>query len=145
VAALLRDEPSPIQASPALEKIIRRCLAKQPSARYQTISEVRTALEAVSREIETKSSAEPQPSIAVLPFVDMSPGKDNEWFSDGLAEEIINVLAQIPGLKVTARTSAFAFKGKQKISAKSPSYWEQTIFSKGVCAAREIAFVSPHS
>jgi TolB-like protein len=59
-------------------------------------------------------SAEGQPSIAVLPFADMSPGKDNEWFSDGLAEEIINALTHISGLKVIARTSAFAFKGKQE-------------------------------
>ena len=55
-----------------------------------------------------------QPSIAVLPFADMSAAKDHEWFSDGLAEEIINVLAHIPGLKVTARTSAFAFRGKEQ-------------------------------
>ena len=44
----------------------------------------------------------------------MSPGKDNEWFGDGLAEEIINALTQIPGLNVTARTSAFAFRGKEQ-------------------------------
>jgi len=53
-----------------------------------------------------------QPSIAVLPFADMSPGKDNEYFSDGLAEEIINALANIPGIRVISRTSAFAFKGQ---------------------------------
>lgn len=51
-------------------------------------------------------------SIAVLPFVDMSAGADFEFFGDGLAEEIINALAQAPELKVTARTSAFAFKGR---------------------------------
>ena len=44
----------------------------------------------------------------------MSADKENEYFSDGLAEEIINELAQIPGLKVTARTSAFAFRGKEQ-------------------------------
>jgi serine/threonine protein kinase/Tfp pilus assembly protein PilF len=114
VAGLLRDEPPPLKASSSIQRIVSQCLAKQPSARYQAISEVKTALEQVSREMEAKSSAEPQPSIAVLPFVDMSPGKDNEWFSDGLAEEIINVLAQIPGLRVTARTSAFAFRGKEQ-------------------------------
>ena len=48
----------------------------------------------------------------MLPFANMGADKENEYFSDGLAEEIINFLAQIPGLKVTARTSAFAFKGK---------------------------------
>jgi len=52
------------------------------------------------------------PSIAVLPFANMSRDPDDEYFGDGLAEEIINALAQIPGLKVIARTSAFAFKGQ---------------------------------
>lgn len=53
----------------------------------------------------------PQPSIAVLPFANLTAEKENEYFSDGLAEEIINLLGRIPGLKVIARTSAFAFKG----------------------------------
>ena len=53
-------------------------------------------------------------SIAVLPFANMSADPDQEYFSDGLAEEIINLLAQIPGLKVIARTSAFAFRGKEQ-------------------------------
>jgi len=52
------------------------------------------------------------PSIAVLPLVDMSEGKDQEWFSDGLSEELINVLAQEPGLRVAGRTSSFSFKGR---------------------------------
>jgi TolB-like protein/Tfp pilus assembly protein PilF len=54
------------------------------------------------------------PSIAVLPFVDMSAGKDQEYFSDGLAEELINDLARIPGLRVAARTSSFQFKGTKE-------------------------------
>ena len=53
-------------------------------------------------------------SIAVLPFANISGDVDNEYFSDGLAEELINELAHVPGLKVVARTSAFAFKGKQE-------------------------------
>jgi TolB-like protein/Tfp pilus assembly protein PilF len=53
-------------------------------------------------------------SIAVLPFANMSADQDQEYFSDGLAEEIINLLAHIPGLKVIARTSAFAFRGKEQ-------------------------------
>jgi len=52
------------------------------------------------------------PSIAVLPFVDSSPGKTQEYFSDGLAEELLNELAKTPGLRVAARTSSFQFKGK---------------------------------
>ena len=54
------------------------------------------------------------PSIAVLPFVDLSPGRDQEYFSDGLAEELINDLAQVRGLKVVARSSSFQFKGKNE-------------------------------
>jgi TolB-like protein/Flp pilus assembly protein TadD len=52
-------------------------------------------------------------SIAVLPFVDMSLGKDQEYFSDGISEELLNLLAKIPQLQVTARTSSFSFKGKE--------------------------------
>lgn len=54
------------------------------------------------------------PSIAVLPFANLSAEKDQEYFSDGLAEEIINLLAHVSGLKVIARTSAFAFRGKEQ-------------------------------
>ena len=52
-------------------------------------------------------------SIAVLPFVNMSDDKSNEYFSDGISEELLNLLAKIPQLQVTARTSSFAFKGKE--------------------------------
>jgi TolB-like protein/Flp pilus assembly protein TadD len=52
-------------------------------------------------------------SVAVLPFVDMSEKKDQEYFSDGMSEELINLLTKIPDLRVPARTSAFYFKGKQ--------------------------------
>src|SRR2546425_5427017 len=51
-------------------------------------------------------------SIAVLPFADMSPQKDQEYFSDGLSEEILNALAQVDGLHVAGRTSSASFKGK---------------------------------
>jgi eukaryotic-like serine/threonine-protein kinase len=109
LSAVLRDEPKPLQTLPQLERIVMRCLAKQPAQRYQTIAEVKAELEQIS-----VKSAEQQPSIAVLPFVNMSGDKEQEYFSDGLAEEIINALAQIPGLKVIARTSAFAFRGKEQ-------------------------------
>ncbi|MEZ5423299.1 MAG: tetratricopeptide repeat protein [Pyrinomonadaceae bacterium] len=58
------------------------------------------------------SDAQSAPSIAVLPFVNMSADGENEYFCDGLAEEMLNALTKINGLKVAARTSAFAFKGK---------------------------------
>ena len=63
-------------------------------------------------------SSEPEPSIAVLPFANLGADQDDEYFSDGLTEEIINLLARIPGLKVTARTSAFALRGKEPDSRK---------------------------
>jgi len=103
--SVVRDDPAPLQ-SPASD-IVKRCLAKQPAQRFQSIAEVKAALESISMK-----PMDAQPSIAVLPFANMGADKENEYFSDGLAEEIINCLAQIPGLKVTARTSAFAFKGK---------------------------------
>jgi len=59
-------------------------------------------------------TATDQKSIAVLPFVNMSADKDNEYFSDGITEEILNALARTPGLRVAARTSAFSFKGKNE-------------------------------
>ena len=52
-------------------------------------------------------------SIAVLPFADMSPEKDQEYLSDGIAEELLNLLVKVPGLQVAARTSSFSFKGKE--------------------------------
>ena len=52
-------------------------------------------------------------SIAVLPFVNMSSDKEQEYFSDGISEELLNLLAKIPELQVTARTSSFSFKGKE--------------------------------
>jgi TolB-like protein len=73
------------------------------------MSELREALLQV-----TAKPAEKQPSIAVLPFTNMSSDREQEYFSDGLAEEILNLLAKIPALKVIARTSSFAFRGKDQ-------------------------------
>ncbi len=62
---------------------------------------------------QSASLATPEKSIAVLPFVDMSQAKDQEYFSDGISEELLNLLAKVPQLEVAARTSSFSFKGKQ--------------------------------
>jgi adenylate cyclase len=112
LAALLRDEPDPLKAFPALEKIVKRCLEKNPSGRYQAMSELKAELEKAVKLKATVNSEESQPSIAVLPFVNMSGDKEQEYFSDGLAEEIINSLTKIPGLKVAGRTSSFYFRDK---------------------------------
>jgi len=106
LSAVIRDAPAPLQ-SPAAA-VVARCLAKLPEDRFHSMAEVKTAL----RQIADPQPAREQPSIAVLPFANMSADLDQEYFCDGLAEEIINSLAQLPGLKVTARTSAFYFKGK---------------------------------
>jgi len=79
-------------------------------------SEAVVATNALS-EVETpKTEIEPEgSSIAVLPFINMSSDKEQEYFSDGISEEILNVLAKLPRLKVTSRSSAFSFKGKEII------------------------------
>ena len=63
-------------------------------------------------DVATPAAKREATSIAVLPFVDMSQSKDQEYFSDGLSEELLNLLAQLPQLRVIARTSSFSFKGK---------------------------------
>ena len=70
------------------------------------------ALQAKLDAVPPASDIRATPSIAVLPLVNMSSDKEQEYFSDGLSEELLNLLAQVPGLRVAARTSAFAFKGK---------------------------------
>jgi eukaryotic-like serine/threonine-protein kinase len=107
LSAVLRDDPPPLWPTSPVEPVARKCLAKQPGDRFQTIDEVLDALRSV-----VMSPTKEAPSIAVLPFASMSPDADNEYFSDGIAEEIINALFQLEGLRVAARTSSFSFKGK---------------------------------
>src|SRR5262249_60726324 len=89
MAAVVRDEPHPLQSTPELVQIVRRCLRKSPADRFQTMTELKASLAAVKLD-------EAAPAIAVLPFANMSGDKEQEYFSDGLAEEVINALAQIP-------------------------------------------------
>jgi len=107
MSAILKDEPAALDAPSQVSEIVMRCLRKSSKDRFQTVSDVRKALDQANAK-----PAEQQPSIAVLPFANMSGDKEQEYFSDGLAEEIINALANIPGIRVIARTSAFAFKGQ---------------------------------
>jgi TolB-like protein/predicted Ser/Thr protein kinase len=109
LSAVLRDDPGPLDAPAALQQIVKRCLAKDPDCRFQTMADVRHALQHL-----TGARADATASIAVLPFANLSPNADDEYFSDGLSEEIINALTRVPGVKVIARTSAFAFKGKNE-------------------------------
>jgi serine/threonine protein kinase/Tfp pilus assembly protein PilF len=110
LAAILRMDPPPLaEAPPAVARVVVGCLAKQPAQRFQTIAEVKQAL----KQAATAAVSIP-PSIAVLPFSNLSGDKENEYFSDGLAEDILNALVKVPGLRVTARTSTLAFAGKKQ-------------------------------
>jgi TolB-like protein/tetratricopeptide (TPR) repeat protein len=72
----------------------------------------------LSEKVATEETlAEPDKSIAVLPFINMSDDASNEFFSEGLSEELLNLLAKIPELRVTSRSSAFSFKGKDFLIA----------------------------
>ncbi|MEJ2085362.1 MAG: protein kinase, partial [Acidobacteriota bacterium] len=104
LAALLRDEPPPLTGyNPTVAGLIERCLRKDVNQRIQSAAELKSALEAA-----LESPTEPdQPSVAVFPFVNMSGVEGDEYLCEGLAEEIINVLTRIPGLRVIARTSSF--------------------------------------
>jgi eukaryotic-like serine/threonine-protein kinase len=108
LSAVLRDDPDPIDAPIALRQVVTRCLAKDPERRFQTMADVKQALQ------QLRALANVTASLAVLPFANLSADRENEYFGDGLAEEIINALAQVEGLKVIARTSAFSFKGKNE-------------------------------
>ena len=101
-----------------LEQIINRALEKERRLRYQTASDLLIDLQRLKRDRDSGRVAAADetaraPSLAVLPFANLSADKENEYFSDGLAEEIINALTQLPGLQVTARTSSFFFRGKE--------------------------------
>src|SRR4029077_11505964 len=113
LASVLRDEPAPADAPTEIQNVISRCLRKRAADRFQTATELRSALEQAAC-----GPAERAPSLAVLPFANLSADKDNEYFSDGLAEEILNALTQLPGLRVIARTSAFAFRGRENAIAE---------------------------
>jgi serine/threonine protein kinase/tetratricopeptide (TPR) repeat protein len=114
-SAILRGVPESVhETRPDMPeqfgRIISRCLEKEPEMRYQTASDILTALSKVGEKVATRTD-DGQPSVAVLPFVNMSPDKDQDYFCEGLAEDIINALVSVEELKVASRTSAFRFKG----------------------------------
>lgn len=118
LAAVLREDPPGLDSvpgglPPGLDRIVRHCLEKRPEARFQSMRDLGFALESLSG-VSLQLQAQPQgasPSIAVLPFLDMSPGRDQDYFCEGLAEELIHALTRIPGLRVASRTASFRFKG----------------------------------
>ncbi|MDP2584364.1 MAG: protein kinase [Candidatus Palauibacterales bacterium] len=110
----LRDRRDDV--SNTLEQVVQRALAKEPGERYPTPAQFAAALGApeVLTPPANPAASRRGKSIAVLPFVNMSSDPDNEYFTDGIAEEIINALTKVQALHVAARTSAFAFKGKNQ-------------------------------
>jgi TolB-like protein/Tfp pilus assembly protein PilF len=142
LANIIHREPVSIRtlrqdANAELERIITRTLRKDKNERYQTATDLLIDLKQLQKRLEfeaelKRTSPTPEPveaqtqiiraqptaqtethdSIAVLPFSNLSADADNEYFCEGLAEELLNALAKIDHLKVAARTSAFSFKGK---------------------------------
>jgi serine/threonine protein kinase/tetratricopeptide (TPR) repeat protein len=124
MSAVLTKNPPPLaektEGTPReLAGLVERCLDKDPDRRFQSAADLAFTL----RSLPTKTAGSVQmrgvpgddrPSVAVLPFANLSTDSEQEFFCDGIAEEIINALAQVQGLRVVARTSAFAFKGKNQ-------------------------------
>ena len=119
-SSILRDNPAPVtelrtDLPTGLQRILDRCLVKEVTERYPSARELREAIDRLRHEIASGSrniATSTDASIAVLPFTNMSADPENEFFADGITEEIINALTQIEDLRVAARTSAFSFKGK---------------------------------
>jgi serine/threonine protein kinase/Flp pilus assembly protein TadD len=114
ISSILRDSPRAVTQVKVdlpnhLGRIVGRCLEKEPARRYQTASELRGELEHLQEEIG-KDKTDAGSSVAVLPFRNMSPDKEQDYFCEGIAEELINRLGKFQNLRVASRTSAFQFK-----------------------------------
>jgi TolB-like protein/Tfp pilus assembly protein PilF len=113
IAKHLTDPIPPIatvrpEVGSAIEGAVARALAKEPVDRFTCLADFARALAAGD---DPRDNLDSQKSIAVLAFTNMSPDQDDEYFSDGLSDEIINSLTNIGGFNVVSRTSSFAFKG----------------------------------
>ena len=116
MAKQVTERPRPLRAlrpdaPPGFERVLETALAKDPAQRYQTVVEFCGALDRARME-PSRHYATTRRTIAVLPFVNLSPDPDNEYLSDGMTDELINALAKVEGLRVASRTSVFALKGK---------------------------------
>jgi TolB-like protein/Flp pilus assembly protein TadD/predicted Ser/Thr protein kinase len=123
--AIVHDMPAPLEEfrsdiSVEMRRIVGKCLAKQLVERYQSATDLIADLKRAQKSLEyttregTGWLKEHRPSIAVLPFANLSADEEQEYFCDGMAEEIITALAQVRGLRVAARASAFAFKKRDE-------------------------------
>ena len=155
MTAILNEAPPKIDAEPELDRLLRRCLDKDPSRRFQSANDLGFALQSMLEKTPPEATARPTirprrtaprmrrlavvgmltvvaaavvvaivnrdslpstgvaaKSVAVLPFANLTGDSDQEYFCDGMADEITNALAQVSNLKVLARTSSFSFKGQ---------------------------------
>jgi serine/threonine protein kinase/tetratricopeptide (TPR) repeat protein len=117
ITAVLHEDPPRVSESGVdipeeLQRIISRCLEKDPESRFPSMDEIVSLLTRAEKAATRQEKHTREISVAVLPFVNMSSDRENEYFSDGLAEELINSLLKIEGLHVVSRTSSFAFKGR---------------------------------
>jgi len=115
VSSILRDVPREVsqvrtELPDHLARLVRRCLEKDPARRIQSARDLRLELDELAV-AAAEPAAKTAPSVAVLPFADMSPEKDQDYFCEGIAEELINGLGRIENLRVASRTSSFQFKG----------------------------------
>ncbi|NIR50577.1 MAG: protein kinase [Phycisphaerae bacterium] len=123
IYSIMNEEPPTLTelcptASKKLTQLVRKTLQKDPDERYESTIELLSDLKLIRTESESASSKDKKkekitPSVAVLPFVNIGGDPENEYFSDGLAEELINALTNVKGLQVAARTSSFRFRGKE--------------------------------
>jgi serine/threonine protein kinase/Tfp pilus assembly protein PilF len=115
--AILNRQPTSLRllndgVPDALERVVSRLLAKDPAARFASATEVLEQLRAIKQGSHSSTRSAALPSVAVLPFASLSADADNDYFADGITEEIMIALSQLQGLRVAARPSSFAFKGK---------------------------------
>jgi serine/threonine protein kinase len=120
--SILQEDPPPVSAyNPSipgsLQAVIGRCLEKQPAKRFANCAEMGASLRNC-RSFQLSGAETPlapdTPSVAVLPFANRSASSEDEYFSDGLADELRNTLAKIRGLRVAAGASSFQFKGRHE-------------------------------
>ena len=125
IYSIVNENPEPLATYKSnvpekLQRLVGKAMEKNPEVRYQRVFDLGADLRELKREFEAKvtktlaAETKPLPSIAVLPFRDMSAQRDQEYFCEGIAEELINALVKLQGLRVVARTSAFQFKGKDQ-------------------------------